>query len=110
MTWPDITGANADYAGLFSLRFSGWRKPPVGLSILICCQKAKTLFRIIGAPCFIAMLCILTGCSLRYQKPSGLISRIAIANRVVATNRLINFANPLGSWYSGSSRQHQLQP
>jgi len=43
-----------------------------------------------------AMLCILTGCSLRYQKPSGLISRIAIANRIVVTNSLVNFANPLG--------------
>jgi len=52
-----------------------------------------------------AMLCILTGCSLRYQKPSGLIGRIAIANRVVAINSFNNFANPLerGSGSSGST-------
>jgi hypothetical protein len=58
--------------------------------------KMKTIFRIVGAPCFMAMLCFLTGCSLRYQKPSGLIGRVAIANRVVAINSLNNFANPLG--------------
>ncbi len=61
----------------------------------------KTSFRMIGTLGFMAMLCLLVGCSLYYRKPTYLICKIALADHIVVTNCL-HFTPPPGFGYGPS--------